>query len=174
MKLHFTSGYHLEGDGQTKRVNQTLEQYLHMYSNYQQDNWSLLLPLAKFAYNNALNATTGVSLFFANKGYDPAITIHLEYNLVSTCAHKYITDLNKFHLELRNTIIVSQEQYQHSADKNWIPLLDFKVGDQAFVKAKFFQMTRPSKKLLEKYLGPFNIIGQEGPLFWIFCLPNSM
>jgi IS30 family transposase len=28
MKLHFTSGYHPEGDRQTERVNQTLEQYL--------------------------------------------------------------------------------------------------------------------------------------------------
>ena len=28
MKLHFTSGYHPEGDGQTERTNQTLEQYI--------------------------------------------------------------------------------------------------------------------------------------------------
>ena len=28
MKLHFTSGYHPEGDSQTERANQTLEQYL--------------------------------------------------------------------------------------------------------------------------------------------------
>ena len=28
MKLHFTSGYHPEGDGQTEHMNQTLEQYL--------------------------------------------------------------------------------------------------------------------------------------------------
>ena len=28
MTLHFTSGYHPEGDGQTKWMNQTLEQYL--------------------------------------------------------------------------------------------------------------------------------------------------
>jgi hypothetical protein len=28
MKLHFTSGYHPEGDRQMERVNQTLEQYL--------------------------------------------------------------------------------------------------------------------------------------------------
>ena len=40
MKLHFTSRYHLEGDGQTKRTKQTLEQYLWVYRNYQQDNWS--------------------------------------------------------------------------------------------------------------------------------------
>jgi len=38
MWLHFTSGYHTEGDGQTERTNQTLKQYLHVYYNYQQDN----------------------------------------------------------------------------------------------------------------------------------------
>ena len=76
--LHFTSGYHPEGDGQTERMNQTLEQYLRIYCNYQQDDWSELLPLAEFAYNNAPNATTGVSPFFANKGYHPSISVHPE------------------------------------------------------------------------------------------------
>lgn len=61
IQLHFTSGHHPEGDRQTERMNQTLEQYLRIYCNYQQDNWSELLPLAEFAYNNAPNATTGVS-----------------------------------------------------------------------------------------------------------------
>jgi IS30 family transposase len=61
INLHFTSGYHPEGDGQTERVNQTLEQYLRIFCNYQQDNWASLLPLAEFAYNNAPNESTGVS-----------------------------------------------------------------------------------------------------------------
>ena len=38
MQLHFTLGYHPEGDGQTECTNQTLKQYLHVYCNYQQDN----------------------------------------------------------------------------------------------------------------------------------------
>jgi hypothetical protein len=84
MKLHFTSGYHLEGDGQTERVNQTLEQYLRVCCNYQQDNWSELLPLAKFAYNNAPSATTGISPFFANKGYHLNLTVHPEWDLASS------------------------------------------------------------------------------------------
>ena len=63
MKLHFTSGYHPEGDGQTERTNQTLEQYLRVYCNYQQSNWSNLLPIVEFAYNNTPNATTGLSPF---------------------------------------------------------------------------------------------------------------
>ena len=65
MKIHFTSGYHPEGDGQTERLNQTLEQYLHIFCNYQQDNWSEILPLAEFTYNNSPSATTSVTPFFA-------------------------------------------------------------------------------------------------------------
>ena len=52
--------------------------------------------------------------------------------------------------------------------------LDFKVGDQAFVKAKFFRTTRLSKKLSEKYFGPYKIITQAGPLSWTLRLPDSM
>ena len=69
MKLHLTSGYHPEGDRQTECTNQTLEQYLRIYCNYQQSDWSCLLPLAEFAYNNMTSATTELTLFFANKGY---------------------------------------------------------------------------------------------------------
>jgi hypothetical protein len=100
MILHFTSGYHPEGDGQTERANQTLEQYLHIYCNYQQDNWSELLPLAEFAYNNAPSATTGVSPFFTNKGYHPIISIHPERDLSSALARDYAIDLNELHLFL--------------------------------------------------------------------------
>src|SRR5258705_7596189 len=46
IELHFMSGYHLEGDGQMEHLNQVLEQYLRAYTNYQQDDWSSLLPLA--------------------------------------------------------------------------------------------------------------------------------
>ncbi len=75
MRLHFTLGYHLEGDGQTECANQVLEQYLWVYTNYQQDDWAMLLPMAEFTYNNAMNATTGVSPFFMNKGYHPEFTV---------------------------------------------------------------------------------------------------
>ena len=70
---NFTSGYHPEADGQTEQVNQTLEQYLWIYSTYQQDNWAPLLPIAKFAYNNAPNASISITPFFANKGYHPSL-----------------------------------------------------------------------------------------------------
>jgi len=78
MRLYFTSGYHPEANSQAEQTNQTLEQYLHVYYNYQQDNWSELLPLAEFAYNNAPSTTIGVSLFFTNKEYHPNLSMYLE------------------------------------------------------------------------------------------------
>jgi len=174
MWLHFTLGYHPKGDGQTERTNQTLEQYFHVYCNYQQDNWSKLLPLVEFAYNNALSATISVSPFFANKGYHPNITIHPECNIASSQAHDFAVDLNELQNTLKAEISVAQQHYQKSADVQCSPALDFKVGNKVFVKAQFFQTTQPSKKLSKKYLGPYEIISQPGTLLFTLCLPESM
>ena len=46
------TAFHPHTDGQTERVNATLEQYLRAYCNYQQDDWEKLLPIAEFCYNN--------------------------------------------------------------------------------------------------------------------------
>jgi hypothetical protein len=104
MMLHFTSSYHPEGDRQTERVNQSLEQYLRVYCNYQQDNWAELLPLAEFTYNNAPNATTGISPFYANKGYNPAITVYPECNLASARVRNFAVDLDNLHSVLKSEI----------------------------------------------------------------------
>ena len=112
MKIHYTSGYHMEADGQTKHLNQTLEQYLCVYCSYQQDNWSELLPLGEFAYNNALAASTGVSPFFANKGYHPNVTVDPECKLASQKARDYVVDLDELHTVLCQQLVQAQEHYQ--------------------------------------------------------------
>ena len=174
MKLHFMSGYHPEGDGQTEQSNQTLEQYLRVYCNYQQDNWSDLLPLVEFAYNNAPSATTGVSPFFANKGYHLNLAVHPKRDLSSVQAREYAVDLELLHEFLRIKMAAAQKRYQGHADATRSHPPDFKVGDQVFVKAKYFCSTRPSKKLSEKNLGPYPIIVQVGLLSFTIRLPDSM
>src|SRR5258708_202302 len=112
MELHFMSGYHLEGDGQTEHLNQVLEQYLQAYTNYQQDDWSSLLPLAEFAYNNTMNKTTGVSLFFTNKGYHPSFMVEPNEQVSSPEAQCLISDLDNLHMELKQSIAKAQKHYQ--------------------------------------------------------------
>ena len=58
--------------------------------------------MAEFVYNNAPNAATGVSPFYANKGYNPNLSIHPEYDLASARAQQYVTDLAELHANLKN------------------------------------------------------------------------
>ena len=71
IKQKLLTAFYPETDGQTERVNQSLEQYLRMFSNYEQNNWSELLPIAEFLYNNSIISATGFSPFYANYGYHP-------------------------------------------------------------------------------------------------------
>ncbi len=162
MELHFMSGYHPEADRQTECANQSLEQYIRIYCSYQQDNWDLLLPIAEFAYNNASNASTRISPFFANKGYHPNITIHPERDIASTRAHDFVVNLDELHQFLCNKITQAQSCYKIQADKHQNPAPPFKVGDKVFLSSKHIKTTRPTAKFAEKFLGPFEIISQPG------------
>ena len=135
MQLYFTLDYHSKDDGQTKYMNQTLKQYLHVYCNYQQDNLSKLLPLVEFAYNNALSVTTSVFPLFANKEYYSNITVHPEYNIAFSQAYNFTIDLNELQSILKAEISTAQQHYQKSTDVWCFTVLDFKVGDKVFVKA---------------------------------------
>ena len=166
--------YHPEGDGQMEQVNQTLEQYLRCYCNYQQDNWFTLLPIAEFTYNNALNETTGTSPFFTNKGYHLTIEVHPERDMASSCAREFAVDLGELHNTLKANIQDTQTRYQKYAD-GWRRLQpNFKISNKAYVKAQFFRTTRPSKKLSEKNFGHYEIIAQPGSLSYTLRLPQSM
>jgi len=125
MRLHFTSRYHPKANGQAERTNQTLEQYLHIYCNYQQDNWSELLPLAEFAYNNAPSTTTGVFPFFANKGYHPNLSMYPEQDIAFSRARDFVLNLDKLQGTLKEEIAKAQRQYQPSTDSRRQQLPDF-------------------------------------------------
>src|SRR5258708_9762926 len=129
MELHFTSGYHPEGDGQMERLNQVLEQYLQAYTNYQQDDWSSLLLLAEFAYNNGMKEMTGVSPLFANKGYHPSLVAELNVQVSSIGAQCFISHLDDLHTELKWSIAKAQECYQKYADEHRSPATLLKIGN---------------------------------------------
>jgi len=114
--------------------------------------------LAEFAYNNATNETTGVSPFFANKGYHPSLVAEPNVQVSSIGAQHFISDLDDLHTELKWSIAKAQECYQKYADEHCSPAPLLKIGNRVYVKAKYFRTTQPSKKLSEKNLGPYEVI----------------
>ena len=69
-----TSAFHPQSDGQSERANQDIERQLRGLVNHTQDNWVDWLPVVEFAMNNAATSATGMTPFFANKGFHPAFT----------------------------------------------------------------------------------------------------
>ena len=112
----------------------------------------------EFTYNNTLSATTSVSPFFANKKYHLNINIHPEHNITFSQACDFAVDLDELQNILKAEISAVQQHYQKPADAWHFPAPNFKVGNKVFVKAQFFRITWPSKKLSEKYLRLYEII----------------
>ena len=75
IEQNLSTAYHPETNAQVERMNHEVAQYLHMYINYHQDDWSEWLPLAQFALNNRVSMSTGESLFYLNYGRHP----HMPY-----------------------------------------------------------------------------------------------
>ena len=67
-----------------------------------------------------------------------------------------------------------QKQYSTSTNKCRTPPPDFKISDKVFVKSDNIRTTRLSKKLAEKFLGPFEILAQVGSVSFTLYLPDSM
>jgi len=73
IRFQMLTAFHPQTDGQTVRLNQTIEAYLRSFVNHEQDNWVNLLPMAEFAYNNSVTTATAMSPFYANYGFHPTV-----------------------------------------------------------------------------------------------------
>ena len=115
-----------------------------------------------------------VTPFYANKGYHLNLTIHPEWDLESSRAKEFVTNLNKLHQHLQEYMAVAQLWYQGPANASRTPALEFPIGSWAYVKVQFFHTTCLSKKLADKFLGPYKVIAQLGTHSVILCLPDSL
>jgi len=63
------TAYHLKTDKATEWMNQNVELYICMFSNYSQNNWASLLLMTELVINNHDFILTEVSLFFLSHEY---------------------------------------------------------------------------------------------------------
>ena len=55
MKKSMSTVFHFQTDGQTERMNQTLEQYFKLFAKNNKYKWVELLPTAQMAINKSYN-----------------------------------------------------------------------------------------------------------------------
>lgn len=83
IKLAFSSAYYPQSDGQIERVNQTLEEMLRTYIQFDESEWERLLPAFVLAYNWTSHSSTELSPFEAliSENAVPAENIDVICNL---------------------------------------------------------------------------------------------
>ena len=82
--LRFSTAFHPQTDGQSEVMIRTLENFLRPYVERNPSCWVKQLPLAEFAANNAVNASTGYTPFYLETGQDPAVPMSLLESSVQT------------------------------------------------------------------------------------------
>jgi len=127
MKL--STAYHPQIDSQTERMNQDLKQYLRMFIDYQQEQWSDWLATAEFAYNNKVQTSTKVSPFRANNRQDPCMGFELRKKGRFEKAEEFATRMKEVHEEVEAALKKSQEEMRKYNDRKRSEIEEYRVGD---------------------------------------------
>jgi len=117
IKTRLFTAYHPETDGQTERTNQELEQYLRMYVNHRQNNWSEWLAMAEFAFNNKIHTATKMLLFQANYGREPRMVFDIRKKGKNVKAEEFTREMKNRHEEARVALVKAQEEMKKQADR---------------------------------------------------------
>uniref|UniRef100_A0A0A9B6H2 Integrase catalytic domain-containing protein n=1 Tax=Arundo donax TaxID=35708 RepID=A0A0A9B6H2_ARUDO len=174
-KLHLSSAYHPQTDGQTKRVNQCLEMYLRCVVHSSPKQWVQWLPLAEFWYNTSHHSALQCSPFKALYGVEPSYgAVPQLANTTNSEVIDTIQELQLFTEILKEQLSRAQNKMKHYADGK-SSARNFQVGEQVLLRLQPYAQTsvvnRPCPKLAFKYFGPYTVQEKIGEIAYKLELP---
>ena len=174
-KLNMSSGHHAETDGQTERMNRTLEDMLRHYTNFNMNNWVNLLPAVLFAYNSAKNASTGHSPFYLTHGFEPKSARDLCIPDSTVPATKeYLENIRTAQSMATDLLVDAQARQEHYVNRKRKEY-EFQIDEKVYLSAK--NITQPmdksrKEKFTSRWLGPFQILEKISPVVYRLSLPS--
>jgi Integrase zinc binding domain/Integrase core domain len=173
IKQNLSTAAHAQTDGQTERVNQEIEQYFRVFINNQMNDWVSWLPIAEHCYNNRVHSATGVSPFFATRGYE----VNTSFSPTKQRSNpekfdEFAERMSKAREEAKCALKRAADDMKRFYDRKRKPE-EYKVGEQVWLDAKNVTTDRPKKKLDHKRLGPFKITQKISSVVYKLELPSS-
>jgi hypothetical protein len=123
------SSFHPQTDGQTERVNQTLETYLQHFVSVELNDWDTILSRAEFAHNAAINETIRAAPFELTYGYHPRTPVGEVIEVVHPTSAAFVERLQSSLSFARKCLIAAQQRRKALADKHRVDRV-YKVGDR--------------------------------------------
>ncbi|KAK8936472.1 hypothetical protein KSP39_PZI012649 [Platanthera zijinensis] len=164
-KLKFSTAFHPQTDGQTERVNRTMEDMLRMCVLDFGKHWEDHLYLVEFAYNNSYQASIQMAPFEALYGRKCRTPLSwLEAGEARLYKKQEVESATSLVRIIRERLLIAQDRqakYYNAKHRN----VEFAVGDWVYLKIKPLKgvsRIRRLKKLSPRYLGPFEVLERVG------------
>ena len=167
IKANLSTAYHPEIDGQTEILNSILEQYFKAYVNFLQNDWFFWLFSAEFVINNHVSKTTQCTPFLINSKQhlkmglkpDPFVNkpMDLQKKKNKVLTNEFVEKMTTINEVFREQMAFVQASYENFANRHRQNASNYIVNDEVWFDTRNMQTKRPSKKLSDKFDGPFLI-----------------
>jgi predicted aspartyl protease len=148
-----TAPYNPKCDGLVERFNKTLCKMLAAYSDSNQSNWDLYLPLVLLAYRTSEQSTTNNSPFELLYGREARLPTDLDFNN-NYCVSPFIESIQYGWKEAKRQIEIQAKLNKERYDSKYVkPPVEYKVGDEIRVKQPQTKVGL-KKKLRNDHWGP--------------------
>jgi hypothetical protein len=167
-----STAYHPQTDGQTERANAGIEQYLRLFCNYRQTDWVEWLAMAEFTHNDHVNRSTGKTPFELNIRRHPRKHPDIRISTKNDAVHNIVERMRIATEDAKKSIQQAQEDMKRYYDQKHRPAIEYTIGDRVWLEATHLTQDRPSKKLSDRRLGPFEITQKHGHAYHL-ALPAT-
>ncbi len=181
IERRLSTAFHQQTNGQTKRQNSVLQQYLRSYVNYQQDEWTPFLALAEFAYNAVVHSSIGRAPFEIVYG-EVLISEMLTLDEVpkysatprsSAEGESLIERIRATRGEITKSLTHSPTYQARTYNESYCNV-EYKVGQKVWLRVKNITIEQPSQKLDWQRYGPYCITERIRKIAYRRNLPASL
>ena len=158
VKRRLSIASHPQTDGQTEWQNSNMKAYLRAFVNFEQNDWARFLPMAKFAYYNAKNTSTGHTPFKLNYGYHHRMLYkeNVDLRSQSRSADKLSAELRELMIVCRENLHYAQELQKRAHNKGVKPR-NYAPDEKIWLNSKYIK-TKRNRKLEAKFFVPFRVL----------------